>query len=315
MSPIASVSHTSAPFGAIEAGGTKFVCAIGDATGTLLEESRIDTRDPTSTLGQVVEYLTAAQARHGTLRAIGVGAFGPVDVRPNSSRFGCMLATPKPGWSQADLLAPLRSAFNVPLSLDTDVNAAAVGEWRWGAGRGLDSVAYVTIGTGIGAGVLHHGQAVRGLLHPEIGHVHAARHPADREFAGVCPFHGDCFEGLISGPAIVARTGRVMADAAPGDPVWELAAEYLGQLSALLVLTHCPERIIFGGGAMQPRLLVPMGERMRARLRGYPLLSEHEREDFIVLPGLGPQSGVKGALALAIEAGSSAEKQSESTVI
>jgi fructokinase len=298
------VSADSSPlFGAVEAGGTKFVCAVGDATGALMEECRIDTGDPIGTLTQVVDYLTAAQARRGRLQAIGVGAFGPVDVRPDSARFGCLLATPKAGWSQADLLAPLRRAFNLPLGLDTDVNAAAAGEWRWGAGQGLDTVAYVTVGTGIGAGVLHHGRAVHGLLHPEIGHVHAIRHPADRDFAGVCPFHGDCFEGLISGPAIMARTGRVLAEAPPVDPVWELAEEYLGQLSALLVLTHCPERIIFGGGVMQPRLLKAIGERMRARLRGYPNLAEHQREQFIVLPGLGHRSGVKGALALAVAAG------------
>jgi len=296
------VSQSPAVFGAIEAGGTKFVCAIGDAAGVLIEECRIDTRDPGTTLTQVIDYLRSAQARCGTLRAIGMGAFGPIDVRAHSAQYGCVLATPKPGWSQVNLLEPVRRAFDVPFALDTDVNAAAVGEWRWGAGRGLDTLAYVTVGTGIGAGVLHHGRAVHGLLHPEFGHVRVARHPHDHDFAGVCRFHGDCLEGLINGPAIVARTGGTLADASPTDPVWEFAAHYLGQLSALLVLTHSPQRIIFGGGVMKPRLLTALGERMRAHLCGYPCLPEYEEQDFIVLPQLGHLSGVKGALAMAIDA-------------
>jgi fructokinase len=300
------MSESSMLFGAIEAGGTKFVCAVGDAEGAVIDECRIDTRDPQTTLAQVVDYLTSAQMRHGRLNAIGIGAFGPIDVRPHSPGFGRMLDTPKPGWSKADLLAPLRRTFDVPLALETDVNAAATGEWLWGAGRGLDAVAYVTVGTGIGAGVVHHGRSVNGLLHSEFGHVRVIRHPADADFPGVCPFHGDCLEGLINGPAIVARTGAMLSAAAETDVIWQLVGDYLGQLSALLVLTHCPQRIIFGGGVIRAQLIAAIRQRMQSWLRGYPSLPEHQREDFIVLPSLGHSAGVQGALALALEAGRAA---------
>jgi fructokinase len=287
-------------YGAIEAGGTKFICAIGTQTGRILDDCRIATRDPATTLGEVQHYFQSAQAQLGPLQGIGIGAFGPLQVNPRSARFGCLTSTPKPGWSNIDLLEPLRRGLERPLCLDTDVNAAALGEWRWGAGQGLESLAYVTVGTGIGAGVVHHGRPIHGLMHPEFGHIRVQRHPADPEFAGVCPFHGDCLEGLISGPAILARTGLTLADLSTTHLVWDFAADYLGQLSALLVLTHSPERIVFGGGVMQQRLLKGISERMLHWLRGYPSLREIEDTSFITGPGLGAQSGVKGALAMAI---------------
>ena len=288
-------------YGAIEAGGTKFICAIGTQSGRILEDCRIATRDPATTLGEVQHYFQSAQAKWGPLHGIGIGAFGPLQINPHSARFGFLTSTPKPGWSNTDLLEPLRRGLGRPLCLDTDVNAAALGEWRWGAGQNLESLAYVTVGTGIGAGVVHKGYPVHGLMHPEFGHIRVQRHPADLEFSGVCPFHGDCLEGLISGPAILARTGQTLADAGATHLVWELAADYLGQLAALLVLTHSPERIVFGGGVMQQRLLEGISGRMLHWLRGYPALQEIEQTSYITSPGLGVQSGVKGALAMAID--------------
>lgn len=287
-------------YGAIEAGGTKFRCAIGASTGGILDDCRIPTRDPVTTLGAVENYFQSAQAKLGPVECIGIGAFGPVQVNNRSARFGFITSTPKPGWSNTDLLEPLRRGLGRPLCLDTDVNVAALGEWCWGAGQGLESLAYVTVGTGIGAGVVHNGRPVHGLMHPEFGHIRIQRHPADLEFAGVCPFHGDCLEGLISGPAILARTGRTLADVSATHLIWEFAADYLGQLSALLVLSHSPERIVFGGGVMQQRLLHAISGRMLHWLGGYPALQEIERASFITGPALGAQSGVKGALAMAM---------------
>ena len=292
---------SSSHFGAIEAGGTKFNCAIGDASGSILDEARIDTRDPSSTLDEVLRYFQRATMSFGALSTLGVGAFGPVQINPSLERYGFITSTPKPGWSDTDLLGALQRRLARPIALDSDVNAAALGEWRWGAGRGLQSLAYVTVGTGIGAGVVHDGRAVHGLMHPEFGHINIRRHPQDLEFAGICPFHADCLEGLISGPAILARCGHTLEQAGASDVIWEIATDYLGQLAAVLVLSHSPERIVFGGGVMQQlRLLAGIRERMLHWLHGYPSQSELAAPAYIVAPGLGTQSGIKGALALAI---------------
>ena len=178
-------------YGAVEAGGTKFICAVGDRDGRIVDQTRIETRDPSTTLSDVCRYFGAAARQFGQLRALGIGAFGPLDLNPASPTFGFITSTPKPGWQNIDLAGVLRGAFGWPVFLDTDVNGAALGELRWGAGQGLESVAYVTVGTGIGVGVLHHGRPVHGLMHPELGHIFVRRHPADANFAGICPFHGD----------------------------------------------------------------------------------------------------------------------------
>lgn len=290
-------------FGGIEAGGTKFVCAVGDAAGHVLVESRIPTRDPVTTFREVFEFFHAARAHHGELRAYGIGSFGPLNINPLSAGYGRMLNTPKVGWSDFDLRGVLASEFGKPVGISTDVNAAGLGEARWGNGTGLPSLVYVTVGTGIGAGVIYRGQPFFGLTHPEIGHIHVRRHPQDLEFAGVCPFHGDCLEGLASGPAIFARTGRSLANAADSDEIWDIEADYLGQLCAHLVGTLSPHRILFGGGVMQQeRLFGPIRMRMRHWLGTYNVQPEIHEEDFICAPGLGNQAGVKGALALAMDA-------------
>jgi fructokinase len=289
-------------YGAVEAGGTKFMCALGRASGDILEEVRIETRDPASTLSQVIQFFLTAEARRGKIRAFGVGAFGPLELRRDSPQFGFITTTPKAGWANTDLLGTLQRAFARPFGFDTDVNGAALAEWRWGAGRRLDSLVYVTVGTGIGAGVIHHGRPVHGLMHPEIGHVRVQRHPADTAFAGICPFHGDCLEGLACGPALVARTGHSLSEAGSEDPVWDIEADYLGQLCAQLVLMHSPQRILLGGGVMhQERLFAGIRARMLHWLQGYVPHPELQESSFIAAPGLGAAAGIKGALALAAD--------------
>ncbi len=290
-------------YGAIEAGGTKFICAVGAADGSLIEHVRIATRDPDSTLAEVFDWLSAAERRHGRLRAFGVGAFGPLELRPAAPRYGFITTTPKAGWRHFDLLGSLRRRLERPIGFDTDVNAAALGELRWGAAQRLESLAYVTVGTGIGAGIVHHGRPVHGLMHPEIGHAIVRVHPDDVGFDGICPFHGNCLEGLANGPAIQARTGRRLSEAALEDRIWAIEADYLGQLAALLVLAHSPEIILFGGGVMEGgRLHGRVHARMHAWLRDYLPQPEMADPGFIRAPQLGDQAGIRGALALALDA-------------
>ena len=296
------MNHASRLFGAMEAGGTKFICAIGDQDGQILDESRIETRDPATTLMEACRYFGTTGHKFGALTALGVGAFGPLDLRPESPTFGYITSTPKPGWKNTDLVGALKIGVDRPVYLDTDVNAAALGELRWGAGQGLESLAYVTVGTGIGVGIVHHGRAVHGLVHPELGHILIRRHPADSSFVGICPFHGDCLEGIACGAAIVARTGRTLKDTPPADPIWAIEADYLGQLCALLVLSHSPQRILIGGGVMQERLFAGVHDRMLHWLHDYIGSEELRSPQYITAPGLGVSSGIKGALSLAIDA-------------
>jgi fructokinase len=293
-------------YAAIEAGGTKVMCAIGDGHGRLLERVRLPTRDPATTWRDVGDWLQAAAQRQGVIRAIGIGSFGPLELDTVSPQYGELLRTPKLGWSGANLLVPLASRFPVPIALDTDVNAAALAECRWGAGQGLDHLAYITVGTGIGVGLIVRGRPLHGLLHPEAGHLLPRRHPGDLGFAGVCPFHGDCFEGVANGPALHARLGHELGDAPAEHPLWDIEADYLGQLCAQIVLLASPQRIVLGGGVMQQtRLFAPVRARMRHWLGGYvdrPQV-EADVDAYVVAPGLGTDSGILGALHLAIDAG------------
>jgi fructokinase len=292
-------------YGAIEAGGTKFVCALGYADGTLLAESRLPTADPASTLPAMAKFLQEGSDRHGPLSGIGIASFGPVVLDRRSPHYGCLGKTPKAGWSHADIVGAVRDAFACPVGFDTDVNAAALAEHRWGAGRDVADLVYVTVGTGIGAGVLANGMPLHGLVHPEIGHLFVRRHALDTEFAGVCPFHGDCLEGLASGPAIMKRSGCDLSSLGPDHPQWTMQADYLAQLCASLVLTVSPRRIILGGGVMSCEALFPLiRPRMLHWLAGYvdhiELLQHTDR--YVVPPGLGQRAGVLGALSLAMSA-------------
>jgi fructokinase len=302
---------TGAPrlFGAVEAGGTKFIVAVGNDRGEILAQERFPTADPTSTLAATQAFLRQQSLALGPLAAIGVASFGPVELDKTSARHGFIGKTPKLGWSGTDIAGSLAREFSCPIGFDTDVNAAALAEHRWGAARDVKTFVYLTIGTGIGGGVVVDGSPIHGLMHPEIGHIYPRRHPLDLGFVGVCPFHGDCLEGVASGPAIVARTGTSLGQLDESHPQWEIEADYLGQLCAQLVATVSPQRIIMGGGVMsQARLLPLIRPRLRHWLGGY--IDRREILDcadrYVVAPDLGDRAGVLGALVLAMDAAASA---------
>ncbi|HEX2749391.1 MAG TPA: ROK family protein [Verrucomicrobiales bacterium] len=291
--------------GAIEAGGTKFVLATGTGPDDLRDVERIPTTTPAETLQRCVEYFSAAQKARGPLAALGIGTFGPAGVDPSAPDWGFITTTPKPGWQQTDVAGVLRRALNVPVAFDTDVNAAVYGEWLWGAGQGCNVVLYLTIGTGIGGGVLINGRPLHGLLHPEMGHIRIPRPPALADFAGSCSWHGDCLEGLASGPAM-AKRWEVAANTLPPDhPAWEAEAACLASACASFACTLSPQRIILGGGVMDsPGLLGQVQEKTRALLNGYlqhPLITDRVQK-YITAPGLSSHAGICGALALGMEA-------------
>lgn len=292
-------------YGGIEGGGTKFVCAVGTETGEILAETRFPTTLPDETLARAVDFFKEQVQTLGLLASIGVASFGPLDPRPASATFGRILPTPKPGWTNADILGPLRAAFDVPIGFDTDVNGAALGEWRWGAAQRLDTFIYLTVGTGIGGGGLVNGKLIHGLLHPEMGHIPLPRDRAVDPFEGACPFHGDCFEGLASGPAIEKRWGD-KAESLPSEhPAWDLEAHYIALALRSFVCTLSPQRIIIGGGvAQQPQILPLVRQKTQATLNGYvqsPIILENI-EAYILPPALGGKAGVLGAIALAQQA-------------
>lgn len=240
--------------GAVEAGGTKFVCGVGDAGGSR-ERLVVPTADVATTMEAVCRFFRGAMERHGPIGAFGVGSFGPLELDPASPAFGRITTTPKPGWRDADIPHWLRATFDLPVAIDTDVNAAALAEARL---HGVSQLAYVTIGTGIGVGLVTGGATHKGLGHPEAGHIPVRRAAAMAGFAGVCPFHGDCLEGVASGPAIRAAWGESLDRLPPDHAAWTTQAHYLGQLCASLILMHAPQRIVLGGGVMQQRRLFPL---------------------------------------------------------
>jgi fructokinase len=242
---------------------------------------------------------------HGRFTALGVGCFGPLDPDPRSPTFGRILPTPKPGWTNAEIVAPLQAAFHLPVGFDTDVNGAALSESRWGAAQGCDPVLYITIGTGIGGGALVNGRLMHGLTHPEMGHIRIPHDMILDPFPGFCPFHGDCFEGLAAGPAIEKRWG-IKAENLPEDhPAWDLEALYIALALANFIVTLSPQKIVIGGGVAQQAHMLPLvHQKVSAILNGY-VQSTHITEsisNYIVLPGLGSRAGVLGAIALAEQA-------------
>lgn len=287
-------------FGGLEAGGTKMVCAVGSGPEDLRDRSVFPTTTPEETMPRLVDYFAGAAERHGGLAALGIASFGPLELRADTTAYGHIAATPKPGWSGSDMLGPFSAALGVPVAFDTDVNGAALGEWRWGAAQGLDNFVYLTVGTGIGGGALIEGRPVHGLVHPEMGHLRVPRHPDDT-FPGRCPYHGDCLEGLACGPAIEDRWGR------PADELGDLAvaatdmeAHYLAAGIAQLVYSIAPMRVIVGGGVSKlPGLLPRIRGRLTDLLGGYPGIAEHADDAFVVRPALGDDAGILGALALA----------------
>ncbi len=292
-------------YGAIEAGGTKFVCAAGYGPMEVPDGWRevIPTTTPQATLGGVLAFLERIRNEAGALAGIGVAAFGPVDIDRRSHTWGSLLTTPKAGWPGVSLVKPLER-FG-PVAIDTDVNAAALAEARLGAGKTADSLAYVTVGTGIGGGVIAGGRTLRGMLHPEMGHIPVRRDPRDDGFAGVCPFHGDCLEGLASGPAILARWKVQLRSLPAAHPATGIIGGYLGQLAAAIALMLSAERIVFGGGVMSDERLLPqIREAARRQLAGYlPVEARAGGFDrLIVPPALGDRAGIGGATLLAEQA-------------
>ncbi len=284
-------------YGGIEAGGTKWVCATGTGPDDVQDFVTFPTTDPEETIARAAEFFTS----DGMPAAVGIGSFGPIDVQPRSPTWGRITTTPKPGWGDTDVVAALSAALGVPLAFDTDVNAAALGEHRWGAAVGLETFCYITVGTGIGGGGLANGRLMHGLLHPEFGHMRIPHDRARDPFAGACPYHGDCFEGLASGDAIRARWGRPPEEL-DDDDVWQLEAEYLALGLVNVVCTLSPQRIVVGGGVMNEPSLLPLVRRRVSDLAcGYfdaPELDEGI-DDYIVAPALGDRAGVLGALELA----------------
>ncbi len=287
-------------FGAIEAGGTKFVCAVGVGPDRIEEQVQFPTTTPDETLERAIQFFKGR-----SLAALGVGSFGPLDLNRESARYGFITSTPKPGWRDTDLVGRLQAALGIPVGLDTDVNAAARAEWQWGAGAGCAVVLYLTVGTGIGGGVMVHGRPLQGLGHPEMGHVRVPHDLQRDPFAGACPYHGDCLEGLAAGPALRARWGQPAESLPPDHPAWPLEAQYLALALVNYMCILSPMRILLGGGVMQQPGLLPMIRRPAVELlRGYLDLGtvRPDLADYIVAPGLGDRSGILGALALAANA-------------
>ena len=282
-------------YGLIEAGGTKVLLGICDAHGTISARHRIDTTSPDVVLGEAIDWF---QAHLPHPIAIGIASFGPLDLSRGSPTWGHVTRTTKAGWSGADVAGPFARALGCPVGIETDVNGAALAEARWGAGVGHDSLLYLTIGTGVGGGFVSEGRLLHGLSHPEMGHIRVPRHPDDAQFAGVCPFHGDCLEGLASGPAVIARWGHSLSDLGEDHPGAAMIAWYLGQAVCSFQAVMDPARIVLGGGVMATPGLLAMVRTEAAKAGGGYFAGDPA--EAVVAPGLGSDSGLLGALAVAL---------------
>ena len=280
---------------AVEAGGTKFNCGLGDENGNIIDQVSIPTTTPEETMQKVIEYF-----KDKKFDVMGVGSFGPIDPIKGSKTYGHITKTPKAYWSDYNLIGELKKHFDVPMEFDTDVNGAALAEAWWGAGKGFKNVMYITVGTGIGAGATVDGKMLQGLTHPEMGHISVKRHPEDT-FEGTCSFHGDCLEGMAAGPAIEKRWGKKGIELAEDNRVWEMEAYYLSQALVNYILILSPEKIIMGGGVMKQKQLFPLiHKNVKEMLNGYVDKKEilEDIENYIIYPGLGDYAGFIGSFAL-----------------
>ena len=287
-------------FGAVEGGGTKFVCAIGSKPGDIRNHVRIVTTTPNETLGKVAQYFQNIRLQT-EIKSIGIGCFGPIDPNKGSSGYGRITTTPKPGWGGADVVGAL-SPIGLPIAFDTDVNAAVLAEHRWGAGKDLTDVIYVTIGTGIGGGAVVKGELLHGTSHPEMGHVFVGREAGDESFNGVCPYHSDCLESRASGPSIQSRWGKPPEDLPDDHPAWSMESRYIARGLANLTLTLSPQRIILGGGVTIRSHIFPMiRNQLIKELSGFKQdgLLANNIDEYVVPPSLGTASGILGGIALA----------------
>ncbi len=287
-------------YGTLEAGGTKMVLSVGNENNELLEQATLPTEAPDKTIHEMISWF-----RERDIVSLGIGTFGPVDLNPASETYGWITSTPKPGWRNCPLLPLMRDGLSVPVLIDTDVNAAALAEWKLGAAKGLNSCMYVTVGTGVGAGLIVEGRMVHGLMHPELGHMLLRPEKNDQTSVGFCPYHAGCVEGLCSGPAIEKRWGKKAYDLPPDHEAWKLEAAYLAQMCMNAVCAFSPEKIILGGGVMQQKHLFPLIRKKTLELlNGYIQADALLRnmDSYITEPGLGTRSGALGALLLAREA-------------
>lgn len=282
-------------YGALEAGGTKMVCAIGDENGKILEQISIPTITPKETIPKIVEFF-----KNKDIDALGIGSFGPVDVHKDSPRYGYILETPKSAWINFDLVGSMKKELKIPIGLDTDVNCSCLGEMTYGCAKGLDSVLYITIGTGIGAGISINGKLLHGMLHPEAGHILLKPYPGD-SYKGKCPYHETCFEGMASGPAIEERWGQKAIELVNRNEVWELEAYYIAQALMSYLLTLMPRKIILGGGVMHQKQLFPLiRNKLMELLSGYINTEElMDLENYIVPCSLQDNQGIMGCIQLA----------------
>ena len=285
-------------YGSIEAGGTKWVCAVGSSPDKLEDTTVFRTTTPDETIPLAIEYFRSHHERRG-LTAIGIGSFGPLDLDEGSPTYGYIQATPKRDWEDTDLLGTFRRALGFPIALETDTNAAVLGEWRLGAGKGLSDCLYLTIGTGIGGGIIANSELVHGFAHPEMGHIRVPRGAGD-SFPGICRFHGDCLEGLASGPAIEQRWGAAAESLETEHPAWVLQAHYVASAVTNYICTLAPQRIILGGGVMRQKRLFPLTrESVQRMLNNYLPAITARIEDYVVPPQLGDRAGICGAFELA----------------
>ncbi len=282
-------------FGGIETGGTKVVCGLATEHGEVVDRTSFPTTTPEETVSRIVDYFSDKG-----VEAVGVASFGPVDVNDKSTTYGYIKNTPKPHWSQFNLLGALSEHLDVPMVIDTDVNAAALGESMWGNAKGLDSCIYITVGTGIGVGSISEGALIHGMAHPEMGHILPRKHPDD-SFNGICPYHGDCLEGLASGPALESRWNDKGQDLVDRPEVWDMEAFYLAQAITNYIFILSPKKVILGGGVMKQKALLPLiQDRVEKQLNGYIEAKELEdMKSYIVPPGLGDDAGLLGGIALA----------------
>ena len=286
--------------GALEAGGTKMVCAIGDEKGNVLERASFPTKMPEETMPNIIEYFQGKD-----IAALGISSFGPLNLDPSSPNFGDITTTPKPGWANYPLRRTLMEALNVPVGIDTDVNGAALAELKLGAGVGLDSLVYYTIGTGVGGGAVVEGKLLHGLVHPEMGHMLMRPHPQDPSPKGFCPYHDACLEGMANGPAIEKRWGVSAKELPPEHIAWDIEAEYLAQMCVNTIVTLSPKKIVLGGGVMHQMHLFPkIRRRTQEILNNYVAHDAINRDidNYIVPPALGDNAGAAGSLLLALEA-------------
>ena len=292
-------------YGALEAGGTKMVCAIGDENGNILERISIPTRTPAETMGPMIDFF-----RGKGIRALGIGCFGPVDLNKKSPTYGYITSTPKLAWQNFPIVAEFQKALSVPVGFDTDVNAAALGEATWGCTKDVENSIYITVGTGVGVGVIINGKPYHGMIHPEGGHILLSRHPEDPMVGSGCPFHENCLEGLAAGPSLEKRWGVKGAELSGRKEVWELEAYYIGQAIADYILLLSPERIVLGGGVThQEGLLALVRQEAVKQLAGYIRTAATQNLDsYIVGVSLNDNQGVMGAVKLAMDAEKETEK-------